>query len=333
MTKLRLKESQVDIEMSMNDENNMIYRAFDYDDDEKIQTFLQNAYALNGVGYSWMIDRWNFTRSVSRCMYGLTVDEWNDRVLILEERGHVIAVVNSEGENKGEAFFQLIRNKYSQENIGRMFDFAEDKLMVEEEDAKSGKLIRKIELRLNPSIPGFVEEALQRGYRKMDWQEPTAEMKVIEETQLKYDLPKGYRFLSGNKLSGKEKAVLHRMAFAYDDPSRVLEKRTAIGFKTMEIQPFYNAFLDIIILNDKDQAVCFANFWFDPINKIAILEPLGTHQAFRKMGLAKAAVYEGIKRSMALGAEKIYVGSDQDFYKAIGFEVVSRYDIYTKIES
>ncbi len=333
MTKLRLKESQAESQIPLNQENDIIYRPFDYEDDESIQTFLQEAYALKGVGYSWMIDRWNFSRSLSRCMHGLTVDEWNDRVMILEEKGHMIGVINSEGENQGEGFFQLIRDQYHEETIKRMFDFAEDKLMVEEENPESGSIIRRLALRLNPLIPGFVEEALLRGYKKIDWQEPTAEMTVTEDTDLTYELPKGYRFISGNKVSGKEKAVLHRMAFGYEDPSRVLEKRAAIGFKTMEIQPFYNAFLDIIILNDEDHAVCFANFWFDPANKLAVLEPLGTHKDFRKRGLAKAAVYEGIKRCMALGAEKIYVGSDQDFYKAIGFEVVSRYDIYKKIES
>lgn len=302
----------------------IVYRDYRDDDDERIQEFMQQSYALNGPDYSWMIDRWNFTRSVSRCIHGLTIDEWNNRVMVVEENEHIIAVVNSEGENHGEAFFQLIRDDYENETIQEMFDFAEERLCQESEDGSY------LELRLKAESENFVEEALRRGYELQDWKESTAEIHVTDDMNFDYKLPEGYKFVSGNKLSGKAKAVVHRMAFGYDDPSKVLEKRAAIGFKTMEIQPYYNAFLDLMILNEQDEPVCFANFWFDPVNKVGILEPLGTHQAFRKMGLAKAAVYEGIKRCVALGATTINVGSDQDFYKAIGFEVVSRMDIYRK---
>ena len=311
-----LEEDQAD--------KNIVYRDYFDDDDERIQEFFQQSYAIKGPDYSWMIDRWNFTRSVSRCMHGLTIDEWNDRVMVIEEKGNIIAVVNSEGENQGEAFFQLIRDDYDHETISKMFDFAEERLTLESEDG------RYIHLRLKPECNSFVEEALKRGYELQDWKEPSAEMTITEGTNLDYVLPKGYKFVSGNKLSGKAKAVVHRMAFGYDDPSKVLEKRAAIGFKTMEIQPYYNAFLDLMILNDQDEAVCFANFWYDSVNKVGILEPLGTHRDYRKMGLAKACVYEGIKRCMALGATTINVGSDQDFYKAVGFKVVSYTNIYKK---
>jgi predicted N-acetyltransferase YhbS len=37
------------------------------------------------------------------------------------------------------------------------------------------------------------------------------------------------------------------------------------------------------------------------------------------MGLGKAAVWEGIRRCGVLGATVAYVGSDQEFYQAIGF--------------
>jgi hypothetical protein len=38
------------------------------------------------------------------------------------------------------------------------------------------------------------------------------------------------------------------------------------------------------------------------------------------MGLGKAAVLESVRRVAALGAEVAWVGSGQEFYKAIGFE-------------
>ena len=303
--------------------NHIDFRKYRDDDNELIQDFFQESYALKGVDYSWMIDRWNFTRSVSRCMNSLSLDEWESRVLVGEEKGNIVAVVNSEGENCGEAFFQLIRDHYPKEAIKEMFDFTEEKLRV----TKDGKTY--VELRLMESLTDFVEEALKRGFKKVQWSEPLSMKTLDDQLDLSYRLPKGYSFTSGSKLTGDQRAILHREAFGYQaDP--VLAKGCAIGFKSMEIQPYYNKDLDLVVLNKKGMPVAFANVWHDPLNHIAILEPVGTHRNYRKMGLAKAAIFEGLKRSMELGSTKGYVGSDQDFYKAIGFEVISQLQVYRK---
>jgi predicted N-acetyltransferase YhbS len=48
------------------------------------------------------------------------------------------------------------------------------------------------------------------------------------------------------------------------------------------------------------------------------------------MGLGKAAVLEGIRRCGELGATVAYVGSDQEFYLAIGFTKVYNNDCWRK---
>ena len=40
---------------------------------------------------------------------------------------------------------------------------------------------------------------------------------------------------------------------------------------------------------------------------------------YRRMGLGKAAVLEGVRRCAKLGATVAHVGSDEEFYKALGF--------------
>jgi predicted N-acetyltransferase YhbS len=65
--------------------------------------------------------------------------------------------------------------------------------------------------------------------------------------------------------------------------------------------------------------VSFSGTWYEAVNKIAYVEPVATDPDFRRMGLGKAAVLEGIRRCGALGATVAFVGSDQEFYKAIGF--------------
>jgi predicted N-acetyltransferase YhbS len=60
--------------------------------------------------------------------------------------------------------------------------------------------------------------------------------------------------------------------------------------------------------------------WYEPKNKIAYVEPVATDPTYRRMGLGKAAVYEGIRRCGECGATVAFVESDQQFYLDIGFE-------------
>jgi predicted N-acetyltransferase YhbS len=52
---------------------------------------------------------------------------------------------------------------------------------------------------------------------------------------------------------------------------------------------------------------------------MAYVEPVATDPDYRKMGLAKAAIYEAVLRAAKLGAKEAYVISSQQFYYNIGF--------------
>jgi predicted N-acetyltransferase YhbS len=62
--------------------------------------------------------------------------------------------------------------------------------------------------------------------------------------------------------------------------------------------------------------------WYEKANRIAYVEPVATDPDYRRMGLGKAAVWEGIRRCGVEGATVAYVGSDQRFYHAIGFKTL-----------
>lgn len=53
--------------------------------------------------------------------------------------------------------------------------------------------------------------------------------------------------------------------------------------------------------------------------RIALVEPVCTIPECRRMGLAREAVFEGLRRVRAMGAKIAVVGSDQPFYYALGF--------------
>jgi predicted N-acetyltransferase YhbS len=62
--------------------------------------------------------------------------------------------------------------------------------------------------------------------------------------------------------------------------------------------------------------------WYEPVYKIAYVEPVATDPDYRRMGLGRAAVMEGIRRCGVLGAGTACVGSSRPFYLSMGFRQV-----------
>jgi predicted N-acetyltransferase YhbS len=83
-------------------------------------------------------------------------------------------------------------------------------------------------------------------------------------------------------------------------------------------------------LDPNSEIASFAGVWYDDLNRIAQLEPVGTIPKYRRMGLAKAVIYEGINRARKMGANIMYVGSNQQFYLSIGFSVIYSKEIWLK---
>ena len=83
--------------------------------------------------------------------------------------------------------------------------------------------------------------------------------------------------------------------------------------RKMQSGPNFRADLTIVIGAPTGDFVSFCGMWYEPVNKIAYVEPVATDPDFRRMGLAKAAIWEGIRRCAVLGATVVYVGSDQGF--------------------
>lgn len=87
----------------------------------------------------------------------------------------------------------------------------------------------------------------------------------------------------------------------------------------MQSDPNFRKELTIVVEEPGGDFVSFCGMWYESVNKIAYVEPVATDPQYRRMGLGKAAVWEGILRCRVQGATVAYVGSDQEFYKAIGF--------------
>jgi predicted N-acetyltransferase YhbS len=89
--------------------------------------------------------------------------------------------------------------------------------------------------------------------------------------------------------------------------------------------------LNIVAIAPDGAYAAYAGTWYEPLNRYAYVEPVATDPTYRRLGLGRAAVLEGVRRCGLLGAEVAYVGSDQEFYKAIGFELIFNTQCWEKI--
>lgn len=76
--------------------------------------------------------------------------------------------------------------------------------------------------------------------------------------------------------------------------------------------------LKLAVVSPDGHFVSYCGMWYDPAVGYSVIEPVATDPEYRRLGLGKAVVLEGIKRTAALGAKMVLVGSSQQFYYSIG---------------
>jgi predicted N-acetyltransferase YhbS len=168
----------------------------------------------------------------------------------------------------------------------------------------------------------------EQGLVKTPWSEPLAARPISEEAAK--PLPAGYCMRDGKDVDPSEKARVHSRAFGYafDDDADFERARTA--FDRVRFTPDYREELDMIMRGPQGNAVSFATVWLDEKNALCVLEPVGTAPEHRRKGLAEILIAEGCRRAAARGARRVFVGSDQPFYRSIGFRVVCRQTLWEK---
>lgn len=99
---------------------------------------------------------------------------------------------------------------------------------------------------------------------------------------------------------------------------------------------FYKEELDLVAMTPEGIIASFCTFRLDPNSKIISLEPMGTNPDFRGLGLAKALITEGIKRSMKYNPPFFYIDGAANtppanrLYDATGF--TEKYTIHSWIK-
>ncbi len=102
--------------------------------------------------------------------------------------------------------------------------------------------------------------------------------------------------------------------------------------------PGYNRDLDVVAVTPEGVIAAYVNGWIDPVNRIGDFGPVGALPAYRRQGLTRAALLEGLRRMQVRGMERVCIStgdsntSARRLYESIGFKLVNKYLDYVKTE-
>jgi ribosomal protein S18 acetylase RimI-like enzyme len=102
--------------------------------------------------------------------------------------------------------------------------------------------------------------------------------------------------------------------------------------------PGYDRDLDLVAAAPDGAIAAYVNGWVDPVNRIGDFGPVGALPAFRRLGLTRAVLLEGLRRMRSRGMDRVCVSTTvtntpaRGLYESIGFRIVNRYLDFTKAE-
>ena len=107
-------------------------------------------------------------------------------------------------------------------------------------------------------------------------------------------------------------------------------------YRTLMRTPGYDRELDVVAVSQDGRFASFAMGWLDATNQVALFESVGTDPVFRRRGLARAVLCEGLQRFRQRGAKRATLSTGMDdfgpiqLYRSVGFVPQSHVYMYRK---
>lgn len=223
---------------------------------------------------------------------------------VVEDNGIIVGLVTYEND-LGEAYFCLDdRYNYLKSQV---IEYAMQNLNLHGE----------IKITLPDGDLEYQQAAIQRGFIPTTQKSSVA---MIDITQHGYTLPSGYSIMSFDDENFNVERYYNAIWRGFNNQ----RQRNEIEIESMRKRegfdaPHLNLNLRILVVAPNGDYAAHSGMWCIPNSGYAYVEPVFTLPEYRKMGLGRAAVLEGVNRCGKLGAKQAYVLSSQQFYYSIGF--------------
>jgi len=231
---------------------------------------------------------------------------------VWEDNGKIVALATYETV-LGEAFFAYdpLYLHLRQELI----EYALKHLAVTDKDGQ-----RNLTMHLPESDAEFKKFAVEYGFTETDKLEHTSVI-YRSSTPPEVILPAGFSIVSMAEENDLHKInrVLWR---GFNHPGEPTEAEIPNRGKSQS-GPDFRKDITLAVKAPDGSFVSYCGMWYRRDLDYAVVEPVATDPDYRRQGLGKAVVLEGVRRCFAEGAKTVYVGSGQQFYQDIGFSLLS----------
>ncbi len=303
----------------------------------RIRDFLAHTYAAFDAPVNWGIERWNYARYFIAPMLGSygtedgtpdgairSIKLWEDSVGLWETEAGEIAgatcIEHPDPEHPGFGEMYVQRHPDHLALLDEMIAYGEERYRNPKEN--------RVSIWIYEDDSALQDVVVRRGYNKRA--EPVS-------THLEYTigdlpeprLPDGFRLISMAEENDIERRrEIFGRAFNHEDPK---EWPSAFAYCELQKAPDYRKKHDLVIVAPDGTYAACCIVWYNQVDRIGHLEPLGTHPDFRRRGLATAIQQEGLRRLKALGATRMpMTGGFDPFYLAFGFRHVRDAHLWTK---
>jgi GNAT superfamily N-acetyltransferase len=297
---------------------NITFRQYSDPADYKlIDNFLIEHYQQGNQDGNWIEPAWEYGHS-----HPLLDKSSLGKIGIWQDGNEIVGVTHYEWQ-LGEAFFQF--HPAYRHLRKDMLDYAEQSLYG---TSKNGK--RFLQVYINNYDDEFQTLVISRGYDKDENSVRQMLQFTIPYPFPAITLPDGFclKSLADEPDWAKVHRVLWRGFDHEGEPppgEEELESR-----RSMFDSPNGRRDLKIVVQAPNGDFASFCGMFYEPNGKFAYVEPVATDPDYRRMGLGKAVVLEGIHRCAALGATVTFVGNDLPIYQAVGFRKIYENECWVK---
>ena len=279
-------------------------------DYQKISEFLIKHYLPRNADGNWLEPTWEYAN-----FHPALDEEHIDRWRIWELDNEIVGFAHYESW-LGEGFFEFHPDfRYLRTE---MLAYAEDNLLGT--SRKDGR--KFLCAYVNDYDQAMLELVQQRGYQRATGDTRPFYRFEISDPFPEIKLPDGFHLTSLVEDCDWEK--VHRVMWrGFNHPGEPPGgEEELLSRQKMFDTPKARRDLKIAVKAPNGNFVAFCGMFYEDHNRFAYVEPVATDPDYRRLGLGKAAVLEGIRRCAELGAKEAFVGSDQLFYQSIGFQKV-----------
>jgi len=292
----------------------IIARNYEHDSDySRVGEFLVRSYRTSGSHINWLQPRWEYMHhhALIRGVELRSIGIW-------EADGEIVGVVHPEHRN-GTVYLEV--DPEHADLKGEMLRYAEANL------ALTSHGTRTLRVFINDADKELQRAAAERDY-EVDGASEAMSRFEIQGPLPEPPVPQG--FCIASLADDDDTAKMHRLLWRGFNHEGEPPPDGRDDREFMQSAPSFRKDLNIVIVAPGGGFAAYCGMWYEPHQRIAYVEPVATDPDFRRLGLARAAVLEGIRRCGHEGATVAYVGTAMPFYLSFGFRQTHRLSVWRR---